>query len=325
MARSCWRRHWWRRSGGWPRRPRRAGPPCRPAPRRGRAPPAASWEIGASWSGGTVPTSTDHVCITTAGTYTVTLPDGGRRRHRRLADARRRVGRHARRSWWPAASSSEVDSLTATEGIEIACPRRPRAGRERDRGRLAGRLRLRGHRQRRPPSARSPARTETHTIWGDVVNTGTFQLDQPIFVEGAFTNEGVLHVNHVLHVNGHHVDQGRHHRRRVARRRLRRAPGRRRRHRRRWRAAGLRHPGRRAQLRERAAHRGHRPRRGHGRGRHGAGPERRAPGHRRPGHHAHLHRQWTTRGRVYLRAGHRSHRRRSSAPGPAPPWSTSTS
>ncbi|HMJ77195.1 MAG TPA: hypothetical protein VK507_14550, partial [Iamia sp.] len=36
-----------------------------------------SWDIGASWSGGTVPLPTDHVCITTAGTYTVTLPDGG--------------------------------------------------------------------------------------------------------------------------------------------------------------------------------------------------------------------------------------------------------
>ncbi|HEV7719640.1 MAG TPA: DUF4214 domain-containing protein [Iamia sp.] len=160
-----------------------------------------SWDLGTNWSGSTIPLPTDHVCITTAGTYTVTLPDGGL--EVTVASLTLGASSGATTQTLVVARGSAVDGsgLLASQGIAITS----RGALELDESSLttvsvgvgdaavianAGRI------------SQVTGQTDTHEIHGDVVNTGTFRLDQPIFVEGDFTNEGILQDNHVLHIMG---------------------------------------------------------------------------------------------------------------------------
>lgn len=161
---------------------------------------SGSWDTAASWSGGTVPTATDHVCLTQAGTYTVTLADPGPA----VTVASLRIGNPE-----PGTDNqtlvvargvqSDETSLTATEGIEVRTRSALHLGESPDAavsvGVGAGAVLFNTGTVRQVEGAE-----EDHTIRGDVVNAGTFRLDKVVRITGALTTDGQLVVNSVLHV-----------------------------------------------------------------------------------------------------------------------------
>ncbi|HEX7134032.1 MAG TPA: DUF4214 domain-containing protein [Iamia sp.] len=159
-----------------------------------------SWDTAAGWSGGTLPTSTDHVCITVAGTYTVSVDDGGAA----ITVASLRVGNpgpgtDAQTLVVERAILNGDTALMATQGMETRARGSILLG-DSDFNQVAigvggGAIVDNGGRM-----AQLDGQVATQIIRGDVVNTGTFRLDLPIRIEGALTTEGVLQVNHVLHV-----------------------------------------------------------------------------------------------------------------------------
>jgi hypothetical protein len=163
-----------------------------------------SWDTAASWSGGTVPTATDHVCLTTAGTYTVTLADTEAEAPVTVASLR--VGGTGSGTGTQTLVVSrglaiEGSSLLATQGIEVQARGALELG-ESDRAQVSigvgdGAIIANGGR-----ISQVTGQEDVHEIHGDVVNSSHFRLDQAIFVEGTFTNDGdaLLEVNHVLHV-----------------------------------------------------------------------------------------------------------------------------
>lgn len=161
-----------------------------------------SWDTPASWSGGTVPGIDDHACITTPGTYTVTLADPGDP----VEVASLRVGGTDATTTQTlvvarGVNTDEVDSLYADEGIEVSTRGVIELGESATAGVSLGSCGCAGI-VNAGTIRQAAGSAEVHQIWADVVNTGTIHLTQPLYVEGDLTNdgEGLLQVDHVLHV-----------------------------------------------------------------------------------------------------------------------------
>ncbi len=159
-----------------------------------------TWSDATKWSGGTVPTATDHVCITQVGSATVTLDgDGAGVTVASLRVGNPEPGTDTQTLVLTRGVANDDTSLVATGGIEIRARGTIELGESAaasvsigvgDGAEIANAGTIR----------QTTGTSENHQIRADVVNTGTLRLDQGMRITGALTTDGTLQVNHVLHV-----------------------------------------------------------------------------------------------------------------------------